>query len=261
MNKNDRRKRMLAELKTRGSIKIMEQASQYDVTPETIRRDIENLSKEGLLVRTYGGAILSSIAHEPSVHTRSNVNARQRELIAIEAAKLVENMSVIMIDGGSTTLFFANELVTKLANQVGLVLTVITNSYDIARALSQCAAIRVIMCPGDFDSRENAVFGSRVAEFLAEFTADAVVFSAGGISNDGVMDVHSLAAWVKREMLRQADQAILMVDDRKFDAKQLERVCDLAAIDSLVTNEKPPHSINEALQTGEVTVHLPPRNQ
>jgi len=248
---------MLAELKTRGSIKIMEQASQYDVTPETIRRDIEQLSKDGLLVRSYGGAILSSIAHEPSVHARSNVNSIQRKRIATEATKLIENMSVIMIDGGSTTLFFAHALVEKLASQVGLVFTVITNSYDVAQTLSQCDAIRVIMCPGDFDSRENAVFGSRVGDFLAEFTADAVIFSAGGISPDGVIDDHSMAAWVKREMLRQSDRAILIVDDSKFDAKQLERVCDLSIIDYLVTNEAPPNALPEGLENNGVIVHLP----
>ena len=258
MNKFDRRERMLAELETVGAIRIVEQADLYGVTPETIRRDIETLSNEGKLVRTYGGAILSSIAHEPSANARTNVHTTERKIIAIEAAELVEYMSVIMVDGGSTTSFFANELATRYSNQPGLALTVITNSYDVARALARCAAIRIIMCPGDFDARENAVFGTRTIEFLGEFSANAAVFSAGGVSEEGVMDVHSDAAWVKRAMIKQADRSILMVNDAKIGVRQLERVCGLSAIDEFVCNSQPPKQFGKALKADGVSVRVAP---
>jgi DeoR/GlpR family transcriptional regulator of sugar metabolism len=246
---------MLADLKSRGAIRIVEQAELYGVTPETVRRDIETLSNEGKLVRTYGGAIVSSIAHEPSASARAAVKQPERLLIAYDAARLIDQLSVIMIDGGSTTEYFASELSARCLAEPKLVLTIITNSYDVARALSPCTAIRVIMCPGDFDVREQAVFGSRTIEFISEFTADAVVFSAGGISEDGVMDVHSMAAWVKRAMIRQADKAVLLADDGKFGIRQIERVCELAAIDHLVTNAEPPAPLAAALTSSAVEVH------
>ena len=133
-------------------------------------------------------------------------------------------MNVIMVDGGSTTAFFASELARRYSNQPELTLTIITNSYDIARTLAPCPAVRVIVCPGDFDAHENAVFGPSTSEFLMEFSADAAVFSAGGLSEVGVMDVNSMAACVKRSMIAQAEKTLLIVDDRKFGIRQLERI-------------------------------------
>ena len=261
MNKVDRRERMLAELQTVGAIRIVEQAGLYNVTPETIRRDIEALSNEGRLVRTYGGAILSSIAHEPSANARINLNTTERQIIAIETADRVEHMNVIMVDGGSTTAFFASELARRYSNQPELTLTIITNSYDIARTLAPCPAVRVIVCPGDFDANENAVFGPRTSEFLMEFSADAAVFSAGGLSEVGVMDVNSMAACVKRSMIAQADKTLLIVDDRKFGIRQLERICDISSIDHLITNALPPKSLSATLTNANVQIHCACQDQ
>ena len=261
MNKIDRRERILAELQTVGAIRIVEQADLYNVTPETIRRDIEALSNEGRLVRTYGGAILSSIAHEPSATARTNFNATEREIIAIEAADRVEHMSVIMVDGGSTTAFFASELARRYSNQPELTLTIITNSYDIARTLAPCPAVRVIVCPGDFDAHENAVFGPRTSDFLMDFSADAAVFSAGGLTEVGAVDVNSMAACVKRSMIAQADKTFLIVDDQKFGIRQLERICDVSAIDHLISNALPPKSLSAALTNANVQVHCAPQDQ
>jgi len=256
MKKLHRHEQMLVDLAKVGAIRIVEQAYLYGVTPETIRRDIETLSNEGKLVRTYGGAILSSIADEPSANARTKLHTTERKIIAIEAAKLVKHMSVIMVDGGSTTSFFANQLAMRYFNQTGFALTVITNSYDVARALAESAAIRIIMCPGDFDARENAVFGARTNEFLRGYSASAAVFSAGGVSEEGVMDVNSDAAWVKRAMIKQADRSILMVNDAKIGVRQLERVGGLSIIDQLVCNSPPPKRFGKALKADGVSVRV-----
>lgn len=257
LSKQKRHRRILAELNTRQAIRISELADLFEVTPETARRDIEELSQEGLLVRTYGGATLSSIAHEPPARVRATANTEQRLLIARKALQLIENASVLMIDGGSTTTIFATELAVKLSGHIKKALTVITNSVDIARTLAPCNAIRIILCPGDFDAHENAVFGARTAEFLAEFHADAAVVSAGGISGSGITDVNSLAASVKRTMIQQSDRLILLIDESKFGVNQLERVCDLAIIDDVVVNKSLPSAIQSAVNPLDVKVWLP----
>lgn len=257
LDKQKRQRRILAELSNRQAIRISELANLFQVTPETARRDIEDLSQQGLLVRTYGGATLSSIAYEPPARVRATTNTEQRQTIARRALQLIENMSVIMIDGGSTTTILAMELAAKLANHFKKTLTVITNSFDVARTLSQCQAIRIIMCPGDFEAYENAVFGARTVDFLAEFHADAVIFSAGGITSSGITDVNSLAASVKRAMLEQSERVILLIDNSKFGTKQLERICDLDAIDDVVADTAFPDEIQSALGQSEVNVCLP----
>jgi len=257
LSKQKRHRRILAELNTRQAIRISELADLFQVTPETARRDIEELSQEGLLVRTYGGATLSSIAHEPPARVRATANTEQRLLIARRTLQLIENASVLMIDGGSTTTIFATELGVKLSGHVKKALTVITNSVDIARTLSPSSAIRIILCPGDFDAYENAVFGARTTDFLAEFHADAAVVSAGGISGTGITDVNSLAASVKREMVRQSDRLILLIDESKFGINQMERICDLEVIDDIVVNKPLPASIQTAIEPLDVKVWQP----
>jgi len=254
LNKQKRQTRILAELSSRHAVRIMELANMFEVTPETARRDIEELSQQGLLVRTYGGATLSSIDHEPPARIRAITNTEQRQIIAEQAIKLVENMTVLMIDGGATTLMFAKELSVQLSRHHERVLTVITNSLDIARTLAPCRSIRIILCPGDFEPHENSVYGGRTLEFLSEFHADAVITGACGISPSGITDVHSEAVWVKRQMLKQSNQAILLIDDSKFGANQLERICGLDAIDKVVTNKAIPESILSHLKDSTIAV-------
>ena len=116
------------------------------------------------------------------------------------------------------------------------------------------ASIRVILCPGDYDDRENAAFGPQTLEFIGRYTADAVIMSAGGISGEKVTDANSEAVAVKRAMLKQANRSILVMDKRKLTFPQFEVVCGLDEIGDLVTDE--PVGPEAAAILGKTRVHV-----
>jgi DeoR/GlpR family transcriptional regulator of sugar metabolism len=129
------------------------------------------------------------------------------------------------------------ELAISVPKSGDIELTAITNSLRNATVLGANSSIRVIICPGNYDDRENAAFGPQTVEFLGRYSVDAVIMSAGGISGESVTDANSEAAAVKRAMLKRAKRSILVMDRRKLDFQQFETVCDLADIDDLVTDE------------------------
>jgi DeoR/GlpR family transcriptional regulator of sugar metabolism len=237
LRKTDRQQKILDEFRISPSVRLGDLAERYGVTKETIRRDIDELSEQGLLARTYGGAVASSMNYEPGLRERTSVNPEGRRRMARVAAGLIADCAIVMIDTGATMSSICEQLAASVPKSGDIELTAITNSLRNAAMLGANPSIRVILCPGNYDDRENAAFGPQTVEFLGRYSVDAVIMSAGGISGENVTDANSEAVAVKRAMLRQANRSILVMDRRKFNFPQFERVCDLGEIDELVTDE------------------------
>src|SRR5262245_60723650 len=127
----ERRERILRDLKLNAAIRVSQLARALGVTTETIRRDLDELSADGTINRTYGGAALPPSQREPAVHERESLHVSERSRVAATAARLVKPGDVLMVDAGSTTLHFARQL----ASSAGA-LTVITNSLPVAQTLA-----------------------------------------------------------------------------------------------------------------------------
>jgi DeoR/GlpR family transcriptional regulator of sugar metabolism len=237
LRKRDRQQKILDEFRISPSVRLGDLADRYDVTKETIRRDIDELSAQGLLARTYGGAVAPPMNYEPGLRERTTVNPEGRRRMAQMAVDLIAGTTIIMIDTGATVSSVCEELAISVPKSGDIELTAITNSLRNATVLGANSSIRVIICPGNYDDRENAAFGPQTVEFLGRYSVDAVIMSAGGISGESVTDANSEAAAVKRAMLKRAKRSILVMDRRKLDFQQFETVCDLADIDDLVTDE------------------------
>ena len=152
-----------------------------------------------------------------------------------------------MIDCGSTTALFANALAAR-----DLPLTVLTNCLP-RRACSRAIRCRVILCPGEFVSREGGVYGADTVEFLRRFKVNQAMIGAGGLAPDGVTDADSRCCAVKRAMLerRADDPARRQLEVRR---RQFERVAPLAAIDELVVDRAPPSRLAASLKRAGVRV-------
>ena len=256
MHKSERQDRILSDLRARPSTRLGELAEVFGVSKETIRRDLAEMSRRGLLDRTYGGAFPASLSHEPGMRERLRVNPEGRQRMAGVAAGLVHGAGVIMIDTGATMAHLCERLAAAVPRNGGAGLTAITNGMRNAVALSENPAIRVVVCPGRYDEHEMAVFGPLTLEFIGRFHADAVLTSAGGIDESGAMDANSDAAAVKRAMLKRAGRSIFVFEGRKFNFTQFETVCPLSAIDDLVTDEAVPRDLAAALAREEVRIHV-----
>lgn len=258
LRKADRQQQILSQFRASPSSRLGELADLLGVSKETIRRDITEMSDKGLLSRTYGGAVASSLNYEPQMRERMRINPEGRRRMADLAAKLVAGSPVLMIDGGATMLHVSERLVHTVPRAGGIALTAITNSLRNVTILSENPAIKVIATPGEYDDKEAAVYGALTIEFIAGFRADAVVLGASGVATDGVMDANSAAAAVKRAMLRQTGRSVIVVDATKFDLPQFETVCALSQITDIVTDGEPPAVLGDALAKAEVEVHIAP---
>jgi DeoR family transcriptional regulator, glycerol-3-phosphate regulon repressor len=249
VGKKGRQERILVALGASPAVRISSLASQFGVSTETIRRDLEEMGESGLVNRTYGGAVARPFGFEPWLGFRVATMTEEREKIGELAAGLVQSGEAIMIDGGATTLDFAHRLVTKKAN-----LTVVTNSLAAAVALGKNPGFRVIACPGVYDYSEGIVAGPDTIAFISRFRANRVFISASGVTVEGPTDVHQGAAAVKRAMIARATERNLLVDHTKFDQPNLEVVCPLSDLSRLISDMPPPAGLASALSAAGTEV-------
>jgi DeoR/GlpR family transcriptional regulator of sugar metabolism len=241
-SRDQRHRRILAALTGDPTVRISALAAEFGVSAETVRRDVETLTRLGAVRRTYGGASVTHAAVQPVFDQRARMAVAERERIGTAAAALVAPGAVVMVDAGSTTTHFARALAAR-----GLAATVLTNSLAVAEACAAAPALRVLLCPGELYAAERAVYGPETQAFLAGFNADLAFLGASGLTAEGPSDVESRASWVKRAMLARAARRVLLVDQGKFGMAHLQRIVGLEAMTDLITDGQPPPSLAAAL--------------
>jgi DeoR/GlpR family transcriptional regulator of sugar metabolism len=250
MKKPVRQAQILAELAASPTVRILHLADAFGVSTETVRRDIDELTKKGLVDRTYGGAAVRHIGLQPDVDAREQIAVAERVRIGRTAAALVAPGDVLMVDSGSTTTQFARAVAAT-----GRAVTVITNSLGVAGELAGGLA-RVVLCPGDLSGSERGVYGPETVAFLSRFHADLAFIGASGVTAEGPTEVESRASWVKRTMLDRARRRVLLVDAAKFDEAHLEVVCPLDRLTDLVADRAPGGALERALAAAGTRLSL-----
>jgi len=248
----ERHARILRDLKINPALRVSHLAKAFGVTTETIRRDLDALSADGRLARTYGGAAAAPGRREPAFHERQHRHVEERSRIGARAGSLIKPGAVLMVDSGSTTLHFARYIASHSND-----LTVVTNSPAVAATVAVNGTMKVLLCPGEYDSREGGVFGSHATEFLRQFRADRAVIGASGLTVDGPTEAFHAAASVKRVMMARAGRQTLLVDASKYDLDHVEVICPLDELSEVVADRKPPPHLAEALRDSGVTLYLP----
>lgn len=228
-------------------VKVPELCEKFNVSIETVRRDLEFLEQEGKLKRVYGGAVLNNKSSaEPSYSTRSTKNAKEKVTIGKKTAELISDGETLMIDLGTTTLEVARHLKNKKN------LTVITNCMTIAQELVDVPTFRVILPGGILRPNELALSGFISEQFMKEFNVDKTIIGVGGITIEtGVSDYHLEETRVRKIMIDKGKQIIAVADHSKFGIKALVNVCSINEVDVIVTNDKLKSSIaNEYIEQG-----------
>jgi DeoR/GlpR family transcriptional regulator of sugar metabolism len=251
-SKARRHEAILAELRATPAIRIVELAGTHGVSTETIRRDLDELGAAGLISRTYGGATGAPLASEPLLDERYRTNQAQRLVLAKATVPLIRDGDSLMIDAGATTIYVAGRLAAERQD-----LTVVTNSFGVASALAANPTFRIRVCPGEYDPRDGGVGGPDTISYLSQFHVTHAVTSATRLDENGPSDVNSASVSIKRIMIKQAAQTILVLDRDKLDRPAFERICPLSEIDRLVTDHALPAALAKALKKAKVSVHLP----
>lgn len=230
----ERRKKIMEMLQADEMVKVSELMKIFDVSIETIRRDLEYLEEKGSLSRVYGGAVLPQPkAIEPAYEKREVKNFDEKKAIGSKAVELVQDDDIVAIDIGTTTLEFARSLVGKRR------ITVITNSMKIAMVLSVDPDIRVIMLGGEVRSGEFSVSGSLAGSDMSRFNTEKLFLGVGGLSlTKGLTDYHMEETNLRRIAIANTQKVIVLADYSKMGVIAMNNVCGLEDMDILVTDSK-----------------------
>ena len=250
----ERKDAILARLSDDGKVVVSELAKEFSVTEETIRRDIDRLAREGLATKTYGGAVAASGSSKTDLpyQVRQHANVERKEIIADLIASMISDGDRIMLDASSTVV----RLVRKLKNRKNL--TVITNSVEILLELSDIPGWTVLSTGGTLKEGALSLVGSSAEKMIRGYHVDWAVCSAKGV--DGMMGITESSerdAEIKQVIFAAADRKVLAVDATKFDRISFVRVCDLGAVDMIVTDERPDDLWLDRLSEQHVDVIYP----
>lgn len=231
----ERRREILSRLGSDGKVIVSELARDFEVTEETIRRDLERLDREGLASKTYGGAVAKqSSALDLPYNIRETVNVEQKQAIADKIAELIGDGERIMLDSSSTALYVVKQLKNKRN------LTVITNSVKILIELADKSDWTVLSTGGILKKGALSLNGSSAEKMINSYHVDTAICSCKGIDMElGVTDSNEHDSLIKQAMFASAERRILALDAEKFDGKSFVKVCGFRDLDLIVTNAEP----------------------
>jgi DeoR/GlpR family transcriptional regulator of sugar metabolism len=235
------RRRMIVELvQESGSKTVAELCDLFDVSEMTIRRDLRDLDREGVLRRVHGGAVSSlGRSYEPPYAMRSTRNSEIKRAIGRSAVELIVDGDSIALDVGTTTLEIAQALQGKHN------LTIITASLPIANQilsnLSLTSEVRLILTGGIVRSGELSMIGSIAAQTYADYHVDKAFIGVGGMSEEtGLTEYNLEDAMVKKQMIRNAHQCIVVADSTKIGQTTFVSIAPLSTVDTLITDSQIP---------------------
>ena len=228
-----RQQKTLELVRERGYISIEELAQYFDVTPQTIRRDINQLADEGLLRRYHGGAAHDSSVENTEYTMRVGYMLEEKLRIAEAVAAAVPDHASLFINIGTTTESIAHALL----NHTGL--KIITNNLNVAKILSTKEDFEVLIASGRVRP-DGGVIGQATADFFKQFKADYALIGISGIDDDGtLLDFDFQEVCVSQEILSSARQVFLAADSSKFGRNAMIRLGSLKQVDSIFTDQQP----------------------
>ena len=234
----ERRNEILSKLMLDGRVIVSDLSALYDVTEETIRRDLDKLEKDGLAKKTYGGAVRNDDLNVDLPYTiRKQTNVEGKKYIAEIIGSLIEDGDSLLLDGSTTALFTVKSIFSKEN------LTIITNSIEILLDLPQSHSWNIISTGGFYRNESMAFYGNAAEEFVDQYCVDYAVISCKGLDMDkGITDTREAFARLKSSFIKSARKVILAVDHTKFDKVSFIRFGDLYDVDIVVTDEEPSDS-------------------
>jgi DeoR/GlpR family transcriptional regulator of sugar metabolism len=233
--RNNRQSNMLEFLRVNNGATISQLKSEFDVSVVTVRKDLEELERDGLIVRKFGGAVPSQ-SGDPleSFNVRSRLNRKEKQLIGKTAAALINPMDSVMIDAGSTTL----EIVRHLRH--GMPLTLITPALNVAMEACAMPNITVIMPGGGvLDHFTLSIGGAEVEESIARLHVDKVFVGVRGIDFEhGLTDTDTRRIRLKQIMIRSSKEVIVVADSSKIGKASLIDIAPLEVLSAIITDNR-----------------------
>ena len=229
----ERRSKIIELLEERKIVKVADLSQMFGVSEATIRRDLAKLAQEGLLKKTYGGAIIEERSRSwGALEAGPDLFLEEKRRIGKAAAELVKDGDTISLQAGSTTL----QVARCLAGRNNL--TVLTNDIDIAQELAKSPGIKVNLSGGILREGTRVLVGPLAEQSIRQFHVDKAILGVSAISlTEGLTNVDLLDAQIKIAMIKGADEVIVVADHSKLGKVHFAKVAPITAVNKLVIDD------------------------
>ncbi|GLR70204.1 DeoR/GlpR family transcriptional regulator [Agaribacter marinus] len=242
---------ILTLVKDKGFVSIDDLVAHFNVTPQTIRRDLNQLANENKVRRHHGGAGTVSSVTNTEYTKRKIMDSVAKEKIAAHVATMIPDGSSVFINIGTTTETVARAL---LQHQN---LRVVTNNLHVASILAVKEDFTVLIAAGEVRHRDGGIIGEATEDFISQFKMDFGIIGISGIDEDGsLLDFDFREVRVAQSIIRNSRRVILGADGSKFGRFAMVKLGNINQAHDFVTDTQPPHSISELLKASEVNLHI-----
>ncbi|WP_337266529.1 DeoR/GlpR family DNA-binding transcription regulator [Oryzifoliimicrobium ureilyticus] len=244
----ERKKLILETLRKDGRVVAKDLSERFELSEDTIRRDLRELAAEGLLQRVHGGALPASKALA-DLATRRSVSASGKAAIAKTAAALVKKGQIVFLDGGTTAVAVAKALPRELS------LTVVTHSPDIVGALLDHPSIQLELIGGQIYKHSNVAVGAAAIEGISRIRADLYFMGVTGIHMEyGLTTGDREEAAIKRAINRQSAETILLASQEKLGSVSAYQVAAISNADAMIVEKNCPAHLLHPFEDQKLTI-------
>ena len=252
---NKRQKDIIDYARNNGFVTVEDLSEIFQVTHQTIRRDLAFLSDNFYLSRTHGGAFFQSGISNVNHFSRQTIAQKEKISIAEKVSEIVSDNSSIVLNIGTTTEQVAKNLVSARKG-----LKIITNNINIVNIVAHSPHCEVWVAGGRLRTADNAVIGSVASEFIKNFKIDYAIVGVSAIDKEGtLLDFDHDELMVTKTIYEQSRKVILVADANKFERKAPYVTGHLKDVDTFVTDKKPGKDIIKICEKNnvELIISLP----
>jgi DeoR family glycerol-3-phosphate regulon repressor len=232
-----------------GRVDVEGLAVRFDVTPQTIRKDLNDLCDMEKLNRVHGGAVYPSNTVNVAYQARRDIAADGKARIAAAVANLIQDNSSLILNIGTTT----EEVAQALRRHQGLM--VITNNLNVAYILADAPGVEVVVTGGMVRKTDGGIVGAAAVDLIRQFKVDYAVVGTSAIDEEGtLLDFDYREVRVSQAILAQARNKILVADSTKFERRAPVQIGQMSDIDIFVTDAPVPSVVAEAIADSGVVV-------
>ncbi len=234
-----------------GSVGVDELSLHFDVTPQTIRKDLNELCDARHLTRTHGGAMLSSGVENVAYESRRAIALVEKQMIGRLAASLIPNNSSLFINIGTTT----EEVARALTRHEGLL--VVTNNIHVAAILTPVPKIEVIVVGGMVRKTDGGIVGEAAVDTIRQFKLDHAVMGVSAIDEEGaLLDFDYREVRAAQAIIGNSRNVILVADNMKFARSAPVRIAHIKDVNVFVTDQTPPETVVEVCRHKGVRLEI-----
>ncbi len=234
-----------------GRVEVDALAREFDVSPQTIRKDLNDLCAKSLLQRIHGGAIYPSTVSNIAYLSRRNMASKAKQAIARKAASLIGNETSVILNIGTTT----EQVAQALKRHRDLM--VITNNLNVANILADASGVNLTIAGGTLRKSDGGIVGAAAMDMFRQFKVDFAIIGVSAIDEDGaLLDFDHREVQVTKTILAQARTTILVADAIKFSRRAPALVATLADLDVFITDLMPAQKIIDLCRANDVELHV-----